>query len=272
MTKLFTCFNREHYAVYAPKLTACICEAFQIPQTSMLYIKMKSKSYEDLLRYLFFELRPEDIETAADLKELFCARLRSTLAGLLEKQCPECDGYRLIPDEHLKVQTHIPQLAPACVFVAGRLKCGQWSDKICILVVPYDWNNEHKILSDPFILDNFIHCMVVRLRKTQPKPICTVDVDGEMPGQRPSLKRFTLTGSAAAPGSLQRIFLKGFAAISQSNCRHCRRFFDHLLLLWLQIAAGIRSVCYIHLFIFIFIFSAAARNPFYSGPLCERRY
>ena len=182
VTKLFTCFNREHYAVYAPKLTACICEAFQIPQTSMLYIKMKSKSYEDLLRYLFFELRPEDIETAADLKELFCARLRSTLAGLLEKQCPECDGYRLIPDEHLKVQTHIPQLAPACVFVAGRLKCGQWSDKICILVVPYDWNNEHKILSDPFILDNFIHCMVVRLRKTQPKPICTVDVDGEIAG------------------------------------------------------------------------------------------
>ena len=180
--KIYTFLNQSRYAAYGPKLTDCVCSAFHIPTTSMLYCKMAAKSYQELLRYLFYELKPEDIEAAADLKDLFISRLRSEFAQLLSRRSEECHGYSLVPDENTEAIRKMLEADRACILSAGRKIHGSWSEKICILIVPYDWHNEHKLFSDSYILDHFKHCMVVRLRKDQGEPVCIVDVDGKSYG------------------------------------------------------------------------------------------
>ncbi len=182
--KIFDYLSSSAFEVYEPMFLGYICQVLKISETSMLYNKLKAKTYEDLIRYLFYEFDMEEIREEVDLKRLFLFYLHKYFRQILEERSEECHGYKIIKDEQTRELEQQLELTPNSIIEVGQPTDHGWMCKICILVCPSCWHREADILKNPLFIENFRNCMVVRLREDRTEKLCTMDraenVDGTL--------------------------------------------------------------------------------------------
>ncbi len=173
--KIYKYFSDAKWASYGPSLVKYICDRFKIPATSLLYRKMAAKEYKDLVSYLFFELKLQDIGSTVDLLNLFLSYLKKYLKTILEEHSGECDGYRIINDDSFQKLEKDVNLPQNCVITVGQPSESGWVKRICILICPYQWDHERMIFDNPLFIETFKNCMVIRLREERAQSLCTMD-------------------------------------------------------------------------------------------------
>lgn len=176
--KIYNYLNQEKFEKYAPCLISSVCSSLDITRTNILYRRMASKSYKDLLYYLFYEFNLRDLTMEMDLKNLFMSYVKSFFNDLLRNHPEECLGYELVTDQNISELEKTAGLSANCIMVAGKVTESAL-DKVCILVCPHGWNNESRIFSNPILMKDFSNYMVVRLKEKQVEHIFSVDRSGD---------------------------------------------------------------------------------------------
>lgn len=181
--KIFMYFNQDKYSKHMPELLTYLRETLNLSSTSMLYKRLASKSYTDLIRYLFYEFEEKDIEDDVDLQDLSVSYIRKYLSKILMEYPEKCMDYKIIDDEEVKGFEMQTNLSSHSIIELASAEPGLFRDNICVIVCPSKWHHENELLSNEWFVEKFSDYIIIRISNEMIDEIYTIDKMDQLCGQ-----------------------------------------------------------------------------------------